>query len=376
VRFVYNLRLLFRMSTRIPSLKKSFYLLSGFFLMCTQLSAQYSLEAKAHFGFVIPHRNGVDNLIQDHVQGLEINLEKQTSGLKHWHHQWNLPKVGLSFYGADLGNPKQLGYSFSLFPYIKFSTSEDRRLMFQLKMGSGIGYVTKAFDPDENHKNVMIGSRGNISAGITGETRYQFSKNLSASAGLSLMHYSNASYKVPNLGINLPSISLGLDYAFNRIETQDPIDSLLKKGRFEGVIYGTFGLKENYPIGRKKYPIFGVSTQVSKYFGYRSKVSGTFDIFYNTSIIPQDEPQPSSLGEMVSATAQGFMLSYGMNIDKLSLSFGQGIYIRSKYSIDSSFYHRIAASYVLNNRIALRWVVKTHFFKADNFEIGIGYRFL
>lgn len=376
MRFVYNLRLLFRMSTRIFSLKKSFYLLPLFLLAFGQLSAQYSIEAKAHYGFVIPHRHGVDNLIKGHVKALELNGEKQTSGLKHWHHQWNLPKVGVSFYGADLGNPSQLGYSFALFPYIRFSTTESRKLVFQIKLGSGLGYVSKAFNPDNNHKNVLIGSRFNIVANVLGETRYRISKSLTASAGFSLMHYSNGAYKVPNLGINIPSLSLGLDYAFNRTNSQDPIDSLLKKGRFEGIVYGTFGIKENYPIGGKKYTVFGLATEVSKYFGYRSKVSGTFDLFYNPAIIPRDDPGPSTFGDYIATSQQGFMLSYAMVIDRLSLSVGQGIYFRSKYPLESQFYHRIGASYNVNKRIALRWILKTHFFKADNFEIGVGYRFL
>ena len=341
-----------------------------------EMQGQYSFEGRGHFGFVIPHRSGVDNLILDHVRSFELNAEKETSGNKHWHHQWNFPSVGVHFYAGDLGNPAQLGYCYSLLPYIRFSSDQSRRVMFQLKMGSGIGFVTKAFDPVTNHKNVMIGSRFNISANATGEIKVRISDRSSISTGVTFVHFSNASYKVPNLGINVPSLGLGYTYDMHRLPRTNPADSLMAKGGFEGIVYGTIGIKENYPISSTKFVIYNLSTEVSKRFGYRSKLTAAFDLFYNPSIIPRDIGPPDGLGEMISASQQGVIISYGMVIDKLSLTLGQGIYLRSKYDVESQFYHRICASYLVHKRVALRWCVKTHFFKADNFELGIGYRFL
>ncbi|GAB5538236.1 MAG: hypothetical protein Salg2KO_03390 [Salibacteraceae bacterium] len=339
--------------------------------------SQLTLEARQHRGFIIPHRVGVENLIQGHVNSTELSLEKQVFGEKHWHHVWRFPRVGAAFYYADLANPQQLGFSTALFPYIKFRAVGSDRVRFNIRVGGGIGYLSKTFDVEDNYKNVMIGSHLNIVANLIGDLEVDLTQRLSMSGGLGFMHYSNGAFKIPNLGINIPSSTIGLNYRFGERPTmQENLDSIPDAPKYQGVVFGSFGLKENYPIGGVKYPVYAVTLELSKYFGYRSKVIGMVDGFYNTSLNQRLKADSIAVQSDFDIAQLGFMLGYGLVVDRLTMTVGQGVYLRTKYKGDSQFYHRIGVSYLLTNRIAVRWMLKTHFFKADSFEFGIGYRFL
>ena len=333
-----------------------------------------SAELRPQYGFIIPHRDGLKNLIQGHVKEGEVLVERQTTGSKHWEKAWLLPRVGLGLFVADLGNPRQLGWSTALYPYIRFKVNGGKNVRLNYRLGAGVGYISKVFDEETNYKNVMIGSHLNMVASMVGELEIDVTERLRTSFGFGLTHYSNGAFTIPNLGLNIPAISLGLNYNFktNLLNDRVVVDPPIEK--YGIIVYGLAGLKENYPVGSRKYGSYSLSADFYKRFGYRSRLVGTLDFFYNTSLKPRMIEEGMSVKNEFEVMQQGFMLSYQVLINRVAVVVGNGVYLNSKFKDDGLFYHRIGVQYKLNDKWVARWTLKTHLFRADHFEMGFGYR--
>lgn len=337
----------------------------------------FNLETKAHYGFIIPHRTGMKNLILGHVKALEINYDIPTYGKKEWERLYNFPTWGLSYYFADLANPRELGFATGLFPYINFSSIKRNKFQFNYHLGWGIGYISKSFDRKENYKNTVIGSKLNAIIGLGMEAEWNISKRVSASMGISLTHFSNGAFTVPNLGINIPSVHGGISYYFGKINKEynnDSITSPQKKFEISYVIAS--GLRAVYPAGSKeKYPAFSMGATFGNSRSLKNQFLVGFDLFYNTALFDYYKRAKISLTNNFEILQPGISFNYMAKISRIHILTGMGAYIYTKYKFDGPFYHRVGMRYYLNENIFLNITLKTHFFKADFGEWGVGFKF-
>ena len=106
------------------------------------------------------HRASIGHLITGYVPMGEINFVKATDGCKLWHLENNKPDYGLSITYMDFGNPKVLGSSISLSPFIEIPLNSKQRASVPIvRVSWGLAYVTKKFDIKDNHKNIAIGTK-------------------------------------------------------------------------------------------------------------------------------------------------------------------------------------------------------------------------
>lgn len=337
-------------------------------------SAGLNAELRPQFGFIIPHRDGLKNLIQGHIRAGEVLVERKTRAQKHWEQVWNNPRVGMALFMADLGNPGQLGWSAALYPYIRFKVAGSENVRLNYRLGAGVGFISKVFDEQDNYKNVMIGSHLNMVASMVGELEIDLTDRLRTSFGFGLTHYSNGAFKIPNLGINMPALSLGMNYTFKTKIMNDGVVVEPPISKYGVTLFGFAGLKENYPVGSRKYGSYSLSADFYRRFGYRSRLVGTLDFFYNTSLKPRMIEEGMNVKNEFEVMQQGIMISYQVLINRLAVILGNGIYLNSKFKDDGLFYHRIGVQYDVNDKWVARWTLKTHLFRADHFEIGFGYR--
>lgn len=342
----------------------------------TVVNPSFSLETKAHYGFIIPHRTGIKNLIQGHVKAFEINYDIPTYGTKEWQQLYNFPTYGLSYYFADLGNPRQLGLATGIFPYINFPSVKLKKFSFNYHVGWGLGYISRKFNRTENHKNIMIGSKINAIISFGTEAEYKLTDRVVTSAGFSFTHFSNGTFSVPNLGINMPSFTLGLSYYIGGLNRELKQDSArLPKKNYEITFVAAGGLKSVYPSGSpEKYPAFSLATTFGTFRSRKGKILPGFDLFYNTALFDYYRRAKITIDQKTEMLQPGVSMNFIANIGKVSMMGAMGIYIYSKYKFDGPFYHRLGMRYHFTEHIFASASVKTHFFKADFLEWGIGYK--
>ncbi|NTW31600.1 MAG: hypothetical protein HGB12_03085 [Bacteroidetes bacterium] len=69
----------------------------------------------------------------------------------------------------------------------------------------------------------------------------------------------------------------------------------------------------------------------------------------------------------------GFFFGHQFDFSKLSFVTQLGYYGYAKDKSDGLIYSRIGLRYKLNQKVLLNLSLKTHYFKADFLECGIGY---
>ena len=78
----------------------------------------------------------------------------------------------------------------------------------KFRMGAGLAYLTEKFDVYSNRRNQAIGSHLNGSMQFGLLYHHQLLEKDYIEVGISISHYSNAAFKVPNLGYNMPSFTM------------------------------------------------------------------------------------------------------------------------------------------------------------------------
>jgi hypothetical protein len=160
---------------------------------------------------IIPHNGPANNLAAPFPTGLELNVQQQTTGTAPWHSWYRYPKAGLALVYYDYHHPA-LGRSYAATVYLSKALLRTTRHDLSWRLGTGLAYFTRPYDPATNPDNIFIGSV--LSATL--QTRLEYDVAVSSHWGLlvalALNHYSNGGTSYPNFGLNLPTLQLGANY--------------------------------------------------------------------------------------------------------------------------------------------------------------------
>ncbi|MEI6020114.1 MAG: acyloxyacyl hydrolase, partial [Bacteroidota bacterium] len=209
---------------------------------------QWQIKPVINSGFIMVHRATIGHLVKGFPSIYELDISHATSGNKLWQLENNKPDVGLSFQCLDYKNPSQLGYAFSIVPFIDIPLKQEvKNSRLILRLCWGATYITKCFDIHENPKNIAIGSHFNAYVQFKWFWQIQLSKSLRLEPGFAFTHASNGKSKNPNLGLNLASINVGLNYILPNLSKTEitKIDSSTKvKSKNEFLAMAALGFNE------------------------------------------------------------------------------------------------------------------------------------
>ena len=355
---------------------------SKFYYNPNELSIN-SIGIRSGFGVIIPHRESMVHLVTGHVISTEIYFEK--IGWRHaWNKKYNSPTSGVNLYHAYLSSPNILGNAFAIDYYTNLHLVKKKRFLFDLRLASGLGYLTKTFDPQENNHNVAIGSKMNISIGASFDFKFILSHNWTLATGLSLKHFSNGSFSTPNLGINIPVLMIGLKRNFSKIGSGNfnNLDSTITKlkanhkkfQRYSATI--GIGAKEIYPAGGNRYGTYSFELNAIHYATIKSGFSAGMDIIHNVALYKHAFYLDTLTNlKPIQFTQFAMNIGYVQTFDHFELFLQNGFYLINKYKKDGGIYQRLGGRYYFKKNIVAHFALKTHFAKADYFELGFGYYF-
>lgn len=199
-------------------------------------------------------------------------------------------------------------------------------------------------------------------------------------AGVSFIHYSNGAWKVPNLGYNIPFAHISIGRRLRKLSAENETDTKKyepdylhwKKWIWQSVL--KLGIKEILPAEGPKYGVFCFSFMGVRRHSPMSSFLFSSETYYNQAYKTAVERYYVIKLNTLEAVRTGLAAGYGLNIGRLMLHLQMGYYLYSAYrDFDGSFFHRLGARYVFDNGLILQAGLKTHFAKADNFELGFGY---
>lgn len=338
----------------------------------------FYIKVAPSYGFIFEHKSTIGNLVKGYIPAIEIDFVKPTTGSKRWHRENNFPEVGISLNIIDFSNPKQLGYCFALSPYIEIPLNKKIRATRPVvRICWGISYLNKKFDINSDPKNIAIGSHLNTFVQWKVLWHLKLSNKLRLEPGLSFSHASNGRSQVPNLGLNIVSLNLGLTYKLNgdvtKVDLQD--SSATWKSKHEILIWDAAGFNEHEPATGTKY--FSNTFGVNYYYNVRNthKWGAGFDIDYDLQNAYHLKTSGHPAQSWLDLVQLGVKACYAYNIGRVSLPIEMGYYAVSKPKEDGPIFHRIGIRYYCKNGLMFNFTMKSHWAVAAHFDYGLGYRF-
>lgn len=305
---------------------------------------------------------------------------------------------------GSLGNPDIFGSAIALVPNLTININRNNPWSLQATLGVGFSYFTMPYDPVTNKENLLVGSHITNLTYATILIRRRLDKQLFMKTGISYFHGSNGHYQLPNVGINIPSVSMGLIYhtydrsPYYHIPNNVNLDKNLKFNLRLGIGVQEFGAATG-PVGQKKYPVYITSLYLSKRYGKLGCVhlglnTTYYQRFYEYYIdnsrfegyeIEKSMVLTGFLAHEFYAGHFGFIGQGGINFyaPQHGLSFKLGdrwitldsfleSYVSTKLGVQ---YYVFSTDNRISKNLSIGLFLKANFGQADFVETNIGYCF-
>ncbi len=333
----------------------------------------------------------------------EIKVGHKTIGTKPWHSFYNYPDVGISFINGNLGNRRQFGKIYTLVPNITFDFKTYNKAKIQTSFGWGLAYFTKPYDSISNPHNILIGSHITHTAFIQLNYLQQIGKGLFLQVGGAYIHASNGHYQVPNGGLNLATLNIGIKKYFNNYQPQKIPENIEIRTNWDLSVVSGIGLHEFagtlFPVGTPKYTIYTTSVFAGKYYKYWGKFftgfSGKFytaylynitkdtlfteNIMLKSSVLTVFLANEFQFGHFAIYTQGGinfykpFVKKYVYHYDeKFNIDNLLELYISTKLAMKYYFFDPQVTKF----NIFVQWAIKANFGNADFTEVSAGFSFI
>jgi hypothetical protein len=344
------------------------------------------------YGKIIKHTPKFEPTIDHASIAFELAVSRQMRGAHEWDYAHHYPFLGFAFAYNDLGNDSVLGKAISLLPYIEIPIAGARNQITGAKgfsasfrVGTGFALITEYFDREENPTNNVIASMGNNITQFAFAGQYKWTDQLTFSAGASLTHYSSGAVRVPNLGINIPALSIGLRYQpvpYARSEyLARALSPVSRKAVF--TVQSGLGFQEAYPVYGPMYHVYLIEISGGRMLARWNLLSAGAQVCYKEAayaFIRQQEIYPDDYFAN-SLAASGFIKDDFL-FGPIGIAAYLGYYFYSPSPLQISFYQKLGAYYSCPvagteklSRLTAGVYLTAGDFTADFVSAEIGFRF-
>jgi len=354
------------------------FLLASILCGLLSSSAAYSPSFAIYrsYGYMWAHRKTMLNLeAPSHSLDLNIYFHTQNSQM-NWTRNCRSPRLGINFTCLDFGT-KSGGQAYGILPYAELKLMDRPRQELNFRIGSGIGYLTKKWGLD-NLQNKAIGSHINANMRVHFLYHVLLTKKLELSAVVGITHFSNANFKMPNLGMNSVEAGFGLGYNIHAKgkETHPYVPDTCASQRKQEFRL-SLATKETALIYSKR--IFVAEMSYKNFFWCLNKLNfdAGIDLFFDQGYVYRDNPaKPAEAPNLGNSVEIGLTLGGELMLGNLHVIGEGGTYLYSPRWNKGLFYQRVGFKYMFTPQISGSVTLKTHFARADYMEWGIGYTIL
>jgi len=340
-------------------------------------------------GRIFRHTPKIAFAIPDHTWGFGLNFQYQSYGREAWqqHHGYPLMGYGLQYF--NFGDAEVLGHAVSFFPNITLKLVDRPRWMIHFRVGSGIAWLNRTWDRIENPDNNSIGSRFNNTTCFRLVAGVDLAPRWTLFAGGSFSHFSNGAVQMPNLGINVPAVSVSLRYTPEPVQQAHYIkweEPKRPAGRWGGQGYFTLAYKETGLPGAAKWPVYlGSASGIYRISKVQNLQAGLEIEYYKSvyvfSLHVIAAHNAREAGQ--NATRYGFFLANEWQFGNTGVLVQAGYYLnRKNYLVPFPVYNKLGLRYYLpplpglSAQFYAGVYMKSHLITADYISLGIGVRFL
>lgn len=329
--------------------------------------------AYAQGAIIIGHDPAVAHLVASHPTGLELNVQRQTTGAAPWHGWYNYPKVGLALVYYDYHNPV-LGRSYAASVYLSKALVRTVRHDLSVRLGTGLAYFSRHYDLYTNRKNTFIGAALNATLQTRLEYDVALSQHLGLLVALAFNHYSNGATAYPNFGINLPTLLAGINYYPARPVLVPPHPGPLPAdvGHTFFNLSTSLGYKQRSGDPRH-YLVNSVTLAAGRRLSRKSSVLVGVEGFYDRSLLAEARAA-SGPGDLPDVKKASGFVGHELLFGQLALVTHLGLYYYSPYKSAPFYYERVGLKYQFTQLLFGAIDLKVHRAVADVVEFKAGVR--
>ncbi len=331
-------------------------------------------------GSILRHKHILSRLYTARPEYVSIGWHSSAKKNSIWKERYNYPDWGIvlinqEFHNEILGNTTAINYTTT-----HYILNRNAKNQLNVQLGFGGGFNTKPLDFDTNLLNVAMTSHFLFTQHFKlNYTHPELFDKFGLHAGISFTHFSNGSFKKPNLGINSVFLNVGLNY-FNRkskivYEKREEKEKFEKQAiHFNLSING--GFHESKPgVGLK--PIYYLSSYAHKKIGHKSKLQLGVDFFNSQSVKDYAEyyfqiyNDDTENGERADHKQIGVFFGHELLFNKLSVETHVGYYFYKPFKESAPVYQKVSFKHALNNqKSAISISMKIHYFEAEFICLG------
>lgn len=355
----------------------------------SQIPENWSLNGRSYLGKIIIHNPDIIFDAPPLSQGYELGIQFQTYGKRAWQEWQGYPKVGIAFSYFNLGERDTVGYAYASRYNITLNVLQRKRWDIQFEFGGGLAWLDRPFNRLSNPNNNAIGSSFNGFAQLNFIANYHFNQQLSIFSGLGLTHYSNGAAQLPNLGINVASLMLGLRYTptpIDRSEYSNNKHSAKQTDQHYGLrLEYMIGFREAQTNGGPRYPIrtyslagrYAINKVNRAFLGITYEYNRAAYAF-GTAVFAFNSDREAFWGaSRLSIFAEDEFL-----FGNFGLALQAGFYLGDfSYLVPDAFYFKISHRYYFNIikhpqiRLFAGVTLKSHLSIAEHFALNVGLDF-
>lgn len=349
------------------------------FSASSQMSRNFNqFEFRGDYGFTLPVHSYVDYYLQHNISGGSILYSVKTDGGSQWSHIWRFPEWGAGLSMNSLGNINTFGFASSLYAFVGIPIIESEHLTFKYRMGAGVSYISEKYDARNNYYNIVVGSHVNALLHFSLMLDYKpTSFPMYISAGLSYNHYSNWNIKRPNDGISHLTFNLGLKYMYSEYVYSLPKRQVpyLYNKELEISGYYSAAVKQVDYRDSKFYLCNSLFVDAAVRINKQRSLGGGISVLFDNSLKTLCDTAYKNVGDMFRVGLHLFQEVY--LLERLSVPVELGAYLYNPYSGDGKFlmYCKFGLRYEFVNHVFVNLMYKTHYFKAEALEYGVGVKF-
>jgi len=366
---------------------RNFFLLF-FLLLLTELmlgqSLRYSFEPSLNIGRIFKHTTRFTAPVDGLAIGGELNTNFHTMGKHPWHQWTNYPTFGIKVSYFNFGNNKLYGSGIGFCPNVSFDFFPNSRFIAKARIGGGLSIVTRPFTLWHNPDNIGASSYLNNITSVRLGIGYKVSKHLDVILAGSLTHYSNGASTLPNLGLNVAAVNLGVRYRPNPWERTDfkRRDSLRVANKRIGVNleYGMH-FRPSSTSGGPRYPGYMINLMATRMLGRGNRLSvgvGYEFAGYIYNFMSHIELYDSENERRKNATRITFLVQDEVIWGNFSFVFVAGTYLTRSFGQAFPVFEKLGYRYYFDLGYAKAHVglyLKAHKAIAENITYGVGISF-
>ncbi len=336
----------------------------------------FILGARYNYGVIFRHSRAMAKEIQTNPMGLQLDASWHYKSPEARDYCYCYPKLGLSFYYWDYRKPEILGHGMTLMVFAEPFFNAHSRVGLSMRAGIGLNYQDQPYDPVENPLNIAYSTYFAFAALINLTTNIRLNEHFKLVLAANYNHISNGGVKLPNKGLNYPSLSVGLDYSFKPSHFIRIMDSEDKQATFQrrwrknfGIYFGFRGITDDENL----YFVYGVYGQFAWQFNRVSALPIGLDFSHDRAELAKSEIY-LSLSERIS-NKLSIYTGYDYLLGKIVLSFNLGGYLYSPDRLSPWVYQRYIVSVKVFKFLTLGLSLKAYGHIAEYFDVRLGVSF-